>query len=751
MLLKLDEIQEIGRFALLKHKAPQFSRLTLVFARNGYGKSTICAVLRSASESQPNYIHARRRLNAEGESRVRSNWGLGSDVVFSSGKWNSCPGKVYVFDQEFVHQNLHVGESVTRENKRSLLPVVLGDKGVELAQKIIDLDREQRDLVDAMNGYAATIRAKCPVVSTNELSSFSVEEVPQDIDQRVETASRAVELAKHSDTVKQKKNPKTIPIETLDQYREIAARTIATVSEDAANRVRAHIEDHGLEPNGDRWLKYGIDHLSGDACPFCEQPIAGLDLIAAYQAYFSEAFASLIVDRDAAIEEIRAICSEGAGGLAVLADENTTDFVFWKPVCDLPDPPTLSEEQRKTIATGLGLLDALFEKKVANPLAVISLAEHSTAIEAAFALITNYDAGMEKCVTAIEKARSDLATADLAQAENTQRKWLALKAKQTDPIKSAAASYATAEARRKAIKNEKETAQSKLKTHASATIGAWQTEINELLSDFGANFTIVDAKASFVGRDPNTDYAIAIGANKIKVGEKSDTEPSFKTVLSAGDKTSLAFAFFNSQVRADPKLAGAVVVFDDPFSSQDMHRRFETTSRIRSIVDVACQTLVFSHNPRFLWMIEKDADASITETFQLLCTDSGDGSISLWSAADELKDLYVRQCEMIREYASRGKLLQKVTEVTLIQAMRPFLEDYIRARCPGRFTDQELLFKMAEDIKQVGNTDPMFNSVTDLMSINEYTRPNHHGGGQVPDPTELRAQCKKIIRIIDAC
>ena len=139
-----------------------------------------------------------------------------------------------------------------------------------------------------------------------------------------------------------------------------------------------------------------------------------------------------------------------------------------------------------------------------------------------------------------------------------------------------------------------------------------------------------------------------------------------------------------------------------------------------------------------------------TVLVSITASDSGDGSISLWSAADELKDLYVRQCEMIREYANRGKLLKKVTEVTLIQAMRPFLEDYIRARCPGRFTDQELLFKMAEDIKQAGNTDPMFNSVTDLMSINKYTRPNHHGGGQVPDPTELRAQCKKIVRIIDS-
>jgi hypothetical protein len=35
MPLKLDAIEEIGRFSSLKHKAPQFGQLALVFARNG--------------------------------------------------------------------------------------------------------------------------------------------------------------------------------------------------------------------------------------------------------------------------------------------------------------------------------------------------------------------------------------------------------------------------------------------------------------------------------------------------------------------------------------------------------------------------------------------------------------------------------------------------------------------------------------------------------------------------------------------
>ena len=62
MLLRLNSIEEIGRFATLHHRTEQLSRLSLIYARNGYGKSTICAILRSASEGQPRFIEARRRL-----------------------------------------------------------------------------------------------------------------------------------------------------------------------------------------------------------------------------------------------------------------------------------------------------------------------------------------------------------------------------------------------------------------------------------------------------------------------------------------------------------------------------------------------------------------------------------------------------------------------------------------------------------------------------------------------------------------
>jgi wobble nucleotide-excising tRNase len=158
------------------------------------------------------------------------------------------------------------------------------------------------------------------------------------------------------------------------------------------------------------------------------------------------------------------------------------------------------------------------------------------------------------------------------------------------------------------LNSKKADLQTELRAHAGTTLSARQREINKLLTLFGANFQIVDAKAGFIGREANTEYAIELGAHVLRVRMGSQSEPSFKTVLSAGDKFTLALALFFTQVRSDPALNNAVVVFDDPFSSQDMQRQWETGCQIRQLADDAQQVIVLSHDPRFLFLIEKDAD-----------------------------------------------------------------------------------------------------------------------------------------------
>ena len=742
MLVKLDELKEIGRFASFKHKAPQFAALSLVYARNGYGKSTISAVLRSATEDQPDYITSRRKLDARAPCSVKSTWASGA-VNFENGKWTAAPTDTYVFDQEFVQKNVHVADSVTRDNKRSLLPVILGEEGVRLARKIVDLDQEQRDTATALKDLVGRIKALHPAV--DNVSNYCSVPIPADIDAKVAAAGRAEELARQTVAVREKTPPKKIALLAFDDFRKVASGTIDAIGGDVAAKVKRHLREHALGPQGDRWLKYGIEHQQGDACPFCSQSTKGVDIVEAFRAFYSEAYAGLIAARDAATANLRGALDPAAGGWSAVVEANAKDFEFWQTVADLSDVPRLELLDRTTIEAGLDRLEKRLQDKLTDPLSVIDLDDPT--IESAFALIARYNEGIGRCARSIEAAKEAGQFADLRASQTQHSKLKALEARQREPMKALALDYMETEKKRDALVLEKEMAQRELTTYAPATIAARQATINALLRNFGCDFQIVDAKANFVGREPNTDFAIAIGDGKVSAGEKSESKPSFKTVLSAADKTTLALAFFLTQVRADPHLKDLVVVFDDPFNSQDMNRQFETTSQIRAVASQVAQVIVFSHDPRFLHMIEKDAATPLIE-FQLQCSQAGEGVISPWSSADEIKDLYVRNSEIIREYASHGTLLKNVTEVSVLQAIRPFLEDYIRARFPGRFQELVMLDAMIGAIEGAGASDPLFPYVADLRALNEYTRPNMHGGGQAPNPDALRAQCKRVIGMV---
>lgn len=745
MLHRFRSVEEIGRFAKLTHKAEAFTRLSLIFARNGYGKSTLCSILRSAADGSPHPITARKRLGAINDSRVDSLWASGATIAYSAGTWNACPGRVHIFDLEYVSKNLHLGDSVTRENKRSLLPIVLGDEGVALAEKVNGLDSEQRDVDDSKKAQGKIILARCKGLIPNDLLGFCQADIPEDLEARTVAQAQKLELARQAAVVKQKRNPPALALGSLAQAEAILAEGLEGVGEAATTLVQQHLTRQALGDRGQGWLEYGAGHSAGLECPYCGQDTTHVPLVAAYRTYFSDAFKALQSRIDQLDCELDALSPARFNEHLMT---NDADFAYWSKLCEIPTAPGLSENESSAIMAALTRLKSLVVAKRKNPLEPIALGSDAEPIRDSLKLLSIYNERVAACGAVIDRARDETANADVPRAEANLAKWLAMAEKLNEPVKSAVADFLSAEVRLAAIKAEKAEAQNALKAYTTTTMAARQTAVNDILSDFGASFRVVDAKTSFVGREPNTEFAIELGTHRIKAAEKSETEPSFKTVLSAGDKSTLALAFFLAQIDADPALADAVVVFDDPFSSQDMDRQFQTTSYIRSLSGKACQTIVLSHDPRFLQLIEKNADNSHTRTFQLQCSDAGIGALAAWSSTDELKSLYLQQHEMIREYATHQTLLKQQTLNTIHQAIRPFLEDYLRLRFPGRFGDQAYIFEMANAIKGAGDSDPMAGAVSDLFALNEYTRPNMHGGGTTPAPGELRAHCKKVIAIV---
>jgi wobble nucleotide-excising tRNase len=359
VLLRLELLAEIGRFKSLRHKAPQFTKLSLVYGRNAQGKSTVCAVLGSAALSDPQLIATRMRLGARTEPRVALEGAAGT-VSFNSGRWNGSLGRVYIFDQDYVERNVHVSGSVTRDNKRQLLQVIIGQTGVELAGAIAATDTETKVTATRLAELERAIRGAHPVIT--DVVAFCAFAIPEDIEAQIGNATRALNLARQTAAIVQRKQPRLFELVSLAAYEDVLESSVAGISQTAAQRVATHIEQHGMAAHGERWIKYGLDHMQGENCPFCSQGIEHVDLVGSFRDFFSEAYSEHTRQIEETGQRLKAL-QEGIG--AALA-QNEADFSFWNSVAELPILPKIALEQIAQLEEGLIRGDQIHEHMVAS-------------------------------------------------------------------------------------------------------------------------------------------------------------------------------------------------------------------------------------------------------------------------------------------------------------------------------------------------------------------------------------------------
>lgn len=78
--------------------------------------------------------------------------------------------------------------------------------------------------------------------------------------------------------------------------------------------------------------------------------------------------------------------------------------------------------------------------------------------------------------------------------------------------------------------------------------------------------------------------------------------------------------------------------------------------------------------------------------------------------------------------AGRTSRLGNATLSSVKQATRPFLEDFLKLRFPARFVNGEQISEIQKAIKDAGVDDPLYSSAEALIALDEFSRPNMHGG-----------------------
>ena len=251
---------------------------------------------------------------------------------------------------------------------------------------------------------------------------------------------------------------------------------------------------------------------------------------------------------------------------------------------------------------------------------------------------------------------------------------------------------------------------------------------------------------------PSTSYGLQLDDVSVKLGSANTIgEPSFKSVLSDGDKNSLAFAFFLARLENDPTISEKIVVFDDPITSLDLNRRHCTLQEILMISNKAKQVIVLSNEPFFLRMIWENAHNAKTLHIPRRGQQS---AIEEWDIATATQSDYFRNYLDLDEYLEHGEGEPR----KVAKCIRLVLEGNLRVRFPKEFTANEWLRAFIDKIRDAKPGDPLEilqDNVDEIAAINDYSKKYHHQ--QNPDAdtepineTELGTYVERTLRVISS-
>jgi len=200
MLKKIVAIRNVGRFRNSAAPGnPQLLRHTLILGANGYGKTTLCAVLRSLRTGDASIILGRKTLGT-GEAPAVELLLDATPSRFNGAAWSAPHPAIAIFDDVFVAENVHSGEVVELDHKRNLYRVIIGEDGVRLSEGDAKLAADSRAKTGEISAAARAIQPHVP--AGMKLEAFIALPATADIDVQITGQERTVAAIRQTGVIK---------------------------------------------------------------------------------------------------------------------------------------------------------------------------------------------------------------------------------------------------------------------------------------------------------------------------------------------------------------------------------------------------------------------------------------------------------------------------------------------------------------------------------------------------------------------
>ncbi len=340
-----------------------------------------------------------------------------------------------------------------------------------------------------------------------------------------------------------------------------------------------------------------------------------------------------------------------------------------------------------------------------------------------------------------------------AEAELTRRR--AVKVRHADPIATLCVDHLRLTGEKAFVERRKDEVRAQLDRHTREVMRPYERRINDYLDVFNAGFRITETGHGYPGGIAASTYQLVINNTAIDLGDRrtSPNNHSFKNTLSSGDRTTLALAFFLAHLELDQSLATKIVVFDDPFNSQDAFRRRQTVHEIDKVARRCAQVIVLSHDATFLKQVWDKAPAAERVALNLADHRARGSKIMPVDLERACQGRTATDLDDLQAYLTTGA----GNSIDLIRKMRVVLETYCWITYPTSFLNgRDWLGEIVRKIREGANQHPARDLYDPLDRINDYTSQYYHGENTIDatpdqiDPQELTGYVGQTLKLVNA-
>lgn len=735
MLKRVQKISNIGRFKDASCGAAEFDRISIIYGRNTYGKSTLSDLFSSIKSNNLEALEKRRTIPNDTKpqeaslSFLFSGESKESSIVLNSGGWNgNIVGKIgtAIFDDGFFHNNLFAARQFTRSTKENLSAFILGEDGVANAKTIAESKKLKSDKTREQNQLKKD--AFQDILNLDEFIKLTSEETIEEIEKRInELRDEYASVKKQRDNIDEIKKRKLCThitnnyvIKThLGELNAALSLSLDTHHDEAKIKVTEHIKAHFNNAEGaEQWLRKGLEDNNGENCQFCGQALGdqAKHLLSLYRDSFNTAFRQheqkVKQQIDSAINNLklvpfkniqitleanRTVCesypelkestdythntveleNHAVSIESVIADWEIDQELFWE---------TLENVRKAKERSPHNKIEPILAERLVE--LIESLARHlglyNAAVEEINSQISTFKSSM--VLEALDKRIKELADEGKKNALLKKRQE---KREQVDRFQSLGDEITH-------LNMEIPNLEMQLRDQQSQFLSEYFISLNRWFKAFGSDDFSLELGSDSSGHTP-------VYFLKVKFKNKPITEKHLDRVFSESDRRALApsvfWAHLSSLSEAEKK--NLIVVLDDPVTSFDNGRITAVHQEIIRLYQQVRQIIILSHYN--------------VEVSKFLSTYRKNHPIALLSIELKSGSSTLTKCD-ISEFI-RSEHEQKSRRITdFVNG----LENSHHAGDLRVFFETEINFRFAKQLQEIGSMEALLSEKIDSLVENGY-------------------------------